>query len=43
MDEACGTRGGLEKCIQNFVGKPERKRPYDFINCGEFLDWLSDC
>ena len=27
MGRACSTQGGNQKCIQNFSGKPEGKRP----------------
>jgi hypothetical protein len=28
MGGACSTYGGEEKCMQNFVGKPEVKMPF---------------
>jgi len=27
MGEACGTHGGEQRCMQDFGGKPEAKRP----------------
>ena len=33
MVEACGTYGGQEKCLQDFVRKPEGKRPVVIPTC----------
>ena len=33
MGGACGTNGGMERCVQGFGGKPDCKRPLGRPRC----------
>ena len=33
MDGACNTYGGWQRCVQDFGGKPEGKRPFARPRC----------
>jgi len=42
MGGACSMHGSYEKCVQNFIGKPEEKRPLGRTShrWGIVLDWI---